>query len=507
MIESELGHDTRITVLGHVQRGGTPSAYDRILGCRYGAEAVMALLEAKPDTQPCVVAMQGNRIQRVSLMDCVRKTQEVGVALKNKDYARALEGRGRSFANNLNLFKKLRAVQPPDIGDEQNRFTFGIMTVGAPACGMNSCIRAFVRLCLFAGHKVKAIYDSFVGLTEGRIEDFNWMSVNNWAKEAGSLLGTNRAMASDCNMSLIAEMLGKHGIQGLVVVGGFEAYHSVVQLAEARDLFSEFRIPMVCIPASISNNVPGTDVSLGTDTALNAIVEALDVLQKSASSNRRRVFVVETMGGYCGYLTTVAALAGGADSAYIFEESFTIHDLQSDLTHMIGKFRSDVLRGTIVRNEMCSEHYTTSFLTSLYNAEGKGLFVARELVLGHLQQGGAPSPYDRCLGARLAVQALKSLVERVTDCISDGVVNAVDPSTACVTGVVGKSSTCTAVQELKTKTDFKHRLPLDQWWLVLRPLIKVLARSKKHEFEGERYKAERNEDEPDAGVSDWMELP
>jgi 6-phosphofructokinase 1 len=276
------------------------------------------------------------------------------------------------------------------------------------------------------------------------------MSVNNWAKEAGSLLGTNRAMASDCNMSLIAEMLGKHGIQGLVVVGGFEAYHSVVQLAEARDLFSEFRIPMVCIPASISNNVPGTDVSLGTDTALNAIVEALDVLQKSASSNRRRVFVVETMGGYCGYLTTVAALAGGADSAYIFEESFTIHDLQvnysksslklycvcikynmqymilivvylqSDLTHMIGKFRSDVLRGTIVRNEMCSEHYTTSFLTSLYNAEGKGLFVARELVLGHLQQGGAPSPYDRCLGARLAVQALKSLVERVTDCISDG---------------------------------------------------------------------------------------
>ena len=80
-------------------------------------------------------------------------------------------------------------------------------------------------------------------------------------------------MASDCNMSLIADMLGKHGIQGLVVVGGFEAYQSVVQLAEARDQFSEFRIPLVCIPASISNNVPGTDVSLGTDTALNAIVE------------------------------------------------------------------------------------------------------------------------------------------------------------------------------------------------------------------------------------------
>lgn len=84
-----------------------------------------------------------------------------------------------------------------------------------------------------------------------------------------------RSMPSDCDPSLatVAQLLGKHGIQGLVIVGGFEAYHSVLQLAEARDQFSEFRIPLVCIPASISNNIPGTDVSLGSDTALNAIVE------------------------------------------------------------------------------------------------------------------------------------------------------------------------------------------------------------------------------------------
>lgn len=87
---------------------------------------------------------------------------------------------------------------------------------------------------------------------------------------------------------------------------------------------------------------------------------------------------------------------------------------------MIGKFRSDVLRGTIVRNEMSSDQYTTQFLMSLYNAEGEGLFFARELVLGHLQQGGAPSPYDRCLGARFAVQALSSLIQKVTDNLTDG---------------------------------------------------------------------------------------
>ena len=131
----------------------------------------------------------------------------------------------------------------------------------------------------------------------------------------------------------------------------------------------------------------------------------------SLSMTSRSVTTNDTLEPYC--------VNNGDHRKCIYLYSIIVY-FQSDLTHMIGKFRSDVLRGTIVRNELCSEHYTTRFLTSLYNAEGEGLFVARELVLGHLQQGGAPSPYDRCLGARLAVQALGSLVERVTDCISDG---------------------------------------------------------------------------------------
>jgi 6-phosphofructokinase 1 len=275
VIEQQLQHDTRITVLGHVQRGGTPSAYDRILGCRYGAEAVLALLEATPETPSCVVAMQGNRIQRLSLMECVENTQKVSVALKNKDYNKALSLRSSSFAKNLALFKKISAVRPPDLASGQTHFTFAIMTVGAPACGMNSAIYAFARMSLFAGHKVMAIHDGFVGLVDGKVDELTWMSVNEWCKDAGSRLGTNRNKPSSIGKPLdtIAQKLIEYNIQGLVIIGGFEAYHSIIELYEARDRFSAFKIPLVCIPATISNNVPGTDISLGSDTALNAIVE------------------------------------------------------------------------------------------------------------------------------------------------------------------------------------------------------------------------------------------
>ena len=90
---------------------------------------------------------------------------------------------------------------------------------------------------------------------------------------------------------------------------------------------------------------------------------------------------------------------------------------------MIGKFRTHLLRGTIVRNERCSDQYTSQFITSLYNAEGEGMFITRELILGHLQQGGAPSPFDRCLGAKYSVQALEYLVQQTASCLEDGKAN------------------------------------------------------------------------------------
>merc|ERR1711936_1296418 len=129
--------------------------------------------------------------------------------------------------------------------------------------------------------------------------------------------------------------MGKNNIQGLVVIGGFEAFQAVLQFAEHRDKYKEFRIPMVVLPATISNNVPGTDFSIGTDTALNEITEICDRIRQSAQGTKRRVFIIEVMGGYCGYLASMAGLAGGSDAAYIHEEHVGIRDLLTDFDVMV----------------------------------------------------------------------------------------------------------------------------------------------------------------------------
>lgn len=129
------------------------------------------------------------------------------------------------------------------------------------------------------------------------------------------------------------------------------------QLADQRSNFPEFCIPLVVIPSTISNNVPGTEFSLGCDTGLNEITEICDRIRQSAQGTKRRVFVIETMGGYCGYLATVAGLAGGADAAHIYEEKFSIKDLQEDVYHMASKMAEGVQRGLILRNEKASDNY------------------------------------------------------------------------------------------------------------------------------------------------------
>ena len=152
--------------------------------------------------------------------------------------------------------------------------------------------------------------------------------------------------------------------KGIMIVGGFEAFQTCLQLAEQRKNYSEFCIPMCVLPATISNNVPGTEFSLGADTALNEISEICDRIRQSAQGTKRRVFIIETMGGYCGYLASMAGLAGGSDAAYIHEEPFGIRDLLEDFDRMCNKINEGkVQRGLILRNENANENYSTDFIT------------------------------------------------------------------------------------------------------------------------------------------------
>nr|XP_030120170.3 ATP-dependent 6-phosphofructokinase, platelet type isoform X1 [Taeniopygia guttata] len=478
LVVQRLGFDTRVTILGHVQRGGTPSAFDRILASRMGVEAVLALLEATPATPACVVSLSGNQAVRLPLMECVQMTQEVQKAMDEGRFLEAVKLRGRSFENNLNTYKLL-SHKKPDAELPKSNFNVAVLNVGAPAAGMNAAVRAAVRVGITEGHKIFAVIDGFEGFARGKIKEISWGDVGGWTGQGGSILGTKRTLPAKY-LEKIADQMRTNNINALMVIGGFEAFESCLQLYEARASFEEFRVPMCVVPATISNNVPGTDNCLGTDTALNAIVETCDRIKQSASGTKRRVFIIETMGGYCGYLANMGALAAGADAAYIFEEQFDIRELQANVEHLTEKMKTSIQRGLVLRNENCNENYTTDFIYQLYSEEGKGVFDCRKNVLGHMQQGGAPSPFDRNFGTKISAKAMQWISKKLKETYrkEGGKVFANTDDSVCLLGIRRRNLVFQPVAELKSETDFVHRIPKEQWWLKLRPLMKILAKYK-----------------------------
>nr|CAD7266088.1 unnamed protein product [Timema shepardi] len=283
VVVENLKQDTRITVLGHVQRGGSPSAFDRVLGCRMGAEAVMALMEATPDTEACVVSLDGNQAVRLPLVECVQRTNAVTKAMADRKWELAVQLRGKSFQRNLDTYKMLTRLKPPKSSfDASGRgvegYTLGVMHVGAPACGMNAAVRSFVRNCIYRGDTVYGIHDGVEGLIAGNVQNMNWSDVTGWVGQGGAMLGTKRTLPGQ-RINQVAARLKEFKIQALLIIGGFEAYQAGLQLVENRNVHPEFCIPIVIIPSTISNNVPGTEFSLGTDTALNEITEISDADQ------------------------------------------------------------------------------------------------------------------------------------------------------------------------------------------------------------------------------------
>uniref|UniRef100_A0A3Q3S6Y6 ATP-dependent 6-phosphofructokinase n=1 Tax=Mastacembelus armatus TaxID=205130 RepID=A0A3Q3S6Y6_9TELE len=485
-----LGFDTRVTILGHVQRGGTPSAFDRILASRMGVEAVLALLEASASTPACVVSLVGNQAVRLPLMECVQMTQEVQKAMDEKRFEEAVRLRGRSFENNLSTYRLLSyrkadselphvnyVCMTASLCHLQSSFNVAVLNVGAPAAGMNAAVRSAVRVGITEGHKMFAVSDGFEGFSKGQIKEIKWGDVGGWTGQGGSLLGTKRTLPGK-HLDKIAEQMKIHNINALLVIGGFEAYVGLLELSAAREKYEELCVPMVMVPATVSNNIPGSDLSIGSDTALNAITDTCDRIKQSASGTKRRVFIIETMGGYCGYLATVGGLAAGADAVYIYEEPFDIRDLQANVEHLTEKMKTSIQRGLVLRNENSNENFTTDFIYQLYSEEGRGVFDCRKNILGHMQQGGAPSPFDRNFGTKISAKAMQWITRTLKESFKGGRVFANSEDTACLLGMRRRALVFQPVAELRDETDFVHRIPKEQWWLKLRPLMKILAKYK-----------------------------
>jgi 6-phosphofructokinase 1 len=464
VLKERLGADTRVTILGHVQRGGAPSAYDRLLGSLLGHAAVQAITKGEADEEPQLLGIRQNRVQRSSLLENVEATHSVADFIAERNYEKAMELRGGSFKDAFRTLRTLIRAKPHEPDPKRTRRRIAILHAGPPAPGMNTAVRAATRLAIDQGHEVLGVHNGFPGLLEGNVTEFGWMSVSGFASRGGAELGTNRNVPSREQLPALAERIAELGIEGLLMIGGWAGYEAAYVIHEERHTLPALDIPVICVPATINNNLPGSELAVGADTALNNIMDAVDKIKQSAVASRR-VFVVEVMGRHCGYLALMSGIAGGAERVYLHEEGISLRELQADVQFLVDGFESGKRLGLMIRNEAANRFYTTDFMRSLFEEESEGLFDARQAILGHLQNGGDPSPFDRIQATRLASRALAYTLEQIES----------ESGESAFMGLVEGTIRFNPIDQFPRMIDGDLQRPLEQWWLQLREIARLLG--------------------------------
>jgi 6-phosphofructokinase 1 len=272
----------------------------------------------------------------------------------------------------------------------------GVLTSGGDSPGMNAAIRAVVREGLHLGLEVYGIYDGYAGLHKDKIQPLNRQSVSDVINRGGTFLGSARfpEFKQESVRKEAIENLKKHDIDALVVIGGDGSYMGAKKL-------TEMGYPCIGIPGTIDNDIPGTSFTIGFDTALNIVVEAIDRLRDTSSSHQR-ISIVEIMGRYCGDLTLGAAVAGGAEFVVIPEKEFDEAELLAQIKAGIDKGKKHALVA------IC-EHVTDVDILAKH-IEAQTGHETRATILGHIQRGGTPTARDRIMASRMGSYAVKLLL-------------------------------------------------------------------------------------------------
>jgi 6-phosphofructokinase 1 len=205
-------------------------------------------------------------------------------------------------------------------------------------------------------------------------------------------------------------------------------------------------------------------LSIGADTALNSIIADVDKIKQSAVASLR-CFVVQVMGRDCGYLALISGLATGAERVYLPEEGISLADLQVDVAHLVEGFEQGKRLGLMIRSENADLLYTTDFMCPLFEKEGGDLFDVRQAILGHVQQGGSPSPFDRIQATRLAARSIEFLVEEA---------GKASEAAVCI-GLQEGRMEFTSLRDLPRLMEPDVQRPKEQWWLGLRPVARIMA--------------------------------
>ena len=472
VLSERLGEDARVTILGHVQRGGKPSAYDRWMSTLLGCAAAHEAVTATPESEPVIIAERHNRISRLPMMEQIRATRAVKDLVASGDYEGAVAARGASFGEMLRIFETMSTPPEldPDAASDQSPSAeskrVAIIHAGGLAPGMNTAARAAVRLGLDHDFTMLGVYGGFPGLLDGDVRELSWDDVEGWVGDGGAELGTRREIPTIEQLYSLGRAIESHRIDALLIIGGFNAYLSAYELVSERDRYPAFKIPIICVPASIDNNLPGSELSIGADTALNNAVGALDSIKQSAAASHR-CFVAESMGRKCGYLALMSGIATGAERVYLNEDGLTLAQLAQDSARMVDSFRSGRQLYLVIRNERASKNYTLDVLAKIFSQEGHGLYDVRHAAIGHLQQGGDPSAFDRIMATKLVAHALDLLAEQ----LEAGTYH------SSYVGLTGGRISHHRLERMNDELDLASRRPLHQWWMGLREAISLVSQN------------------------------
>jgi len=272
-----------------------------------------------------------------------------------------------------------------------------LLTSGGDCPGMNGAIRSIVRTCLNMNIQPFGVEQGYKGLVENRIIPMDNKSVANIIQRGGTILRSARSeqFKTKEGRDIAVDVLKKNNIDGLIVIGGDGS------LTGANILYKDYGINVVGLPGSIDNDIYGTDMSIGVDTALNTILKCIDTINDTASSHDR-TFLIEVMGRNCGYLALMSAIAGGAEAVLIPEVPY---DIEGIIKKIKKRYEEGKTRSIIVVAEGVGSAYDFGKVFGMI-----GGFDTRITVLGHIQRGGSPTIFDRILATRLGTAAVEALV-------------------------------------------------------------------------------------------------
>ena len=278
----------------------------------------------------------------------------------------------------------------------------GVLTSGGDAPGMNAAIRSVVRTCAYLNIECTAVYRGYQGMIEGDFKTFNARSVNNIINKGGTILQSARSEEFRTleGRKKAHNQLVKAGVDALVVIGGNGSFTGALKFNQ------EFDFPVMGIPGTIDNDILGTSFTLGFDTAINTVVDAIDKIRDTASSHNR-LFFVEVMGRDVGLIALNAGVGAGAEEILIPEQNLGLERLVESLKRSKNSGKSSsiviVAEGDKTGNNV--------FELKDYVEKNLPIYDVRVSVLGHMQRGGNPTCFDRVLASRMGVKAVESLLE------------------------------------------------------------------------------------------------